>query len=56
MPVNVDGEAIPVTMSGLLAVMRNAGTKNAEKWLDVEEDRRKFPNTTDAFKRANGCF
>lgn len=56
MPVEVDGENVPITLSGLLAVMRAAGTQNAEKWLDSSEERNKFPNTTKAFKRSNGCF
>lgn len=56
MPVNINGEDIPVTLSGLISVMRIAGSKNAEKWLESEDERKKFPNTTEAFKRSNGCF
>jgi hypothetical protein len=56
MPISIDGDNTPMTLSGLLAVMRSAGTANAAKWIDSEDERRKFPNTTEAFKRANGCF
>ena len=56
MPIDVDGDNVPITLSGLVAVMRIAGTANAAKWLDSPEERKKFPNTTEAFKRANGCF
>lgn len=56
MPVVIDGDSVPITLSGLLSVMRIAGTKNAEKWLTSEDERKRFPNTTDAFKRSNGCF
>jgi hypothetical protein len=56
MPVEVDGESVPITLSGLLTVMHHAGVENAAKWLDSSEERKKFPNTTEAFKRSNGCF
>jgi hypothetical protein len=56
MPIEINGESMPITLSGLIAVMRIAGTSNAAKWLDSQEERKKFPNTTEAFKRANGCF
>lgn len=56
MPINVDGEDVPVTLSGLLTVMHHAGVQNAAKWLDSKDERKKFPNTTEAFKRSNGCF
>jgi len=56
MPIEVDGENVPITLSGLLTVMHHAGVENAAKWLDSSEERKKFPNTTEAFKRSNGCF
>lgn len=56
MPIEVDGDNVPITLSGLLAVMHHAGVENAAKWLDSAEERKKFPNTTEAFKRSNGCF
>ena len=56
MPIEIDGESMPITLSGLLAVMHHAGVENASKWLDSSDERRKFPNTTEAFKRSNGCF
>lgn len=56
MPIEVDGESFPITLSGLLTVMHHAGVENAAKWLDSSEERKKFPHTTEAFKRSNGCF
>jgi hypothetical protein len=56
MPVEVDGENVPITLSGLLSVMRSAGVQNASKWLDSPDERKRFQNTTEAFKRSNGCF
>ncbi len=56
MPIEVDGESLPITLSGLLTVMHHAGVENAAKWLDSSEERKKFPHTTEAFKRSNGCF
>lgn len=56
MPIEIDGENMPITLSGLLSVMHHAGVENAAKWLDSGEERKKFPNTTEAFKRSNGCF
>jgi len=56
MPIEIDGESLPMTLSGLLAVMRVAGTANAAKWIDSPEERKKFPNTTKVFKLTNGCF
>jgi hypothetical protein len=56
MPINVDSESTPITLSGLLTVLRHAGTENATKWLDSDEERKRFPHTTKAFKRSNGCF
>jgi len=56
MPIDLDGDNTAMTLSGLLAVMRNAGTANTAKWIDSPEERRKFPHTTEAFKKANGCF
>jgi len=56
MPIEVDGESLPMTLSGLLAVMRVAGTANATKWVDSPEERKRFPNTSKVFKLTNGCF
>lgn len=56
MPIQVDNEDVPITLSGLLTVMRHAGIDNTAKWLDSNEERKKFPHTTRAFKRSNGCF
>lgn len=56
MPIDLEGDSTAMTLSGLLAVMRNAGTANTSKWIDSPDERRKFPHTTEAFKKANGCF
>lgn len=56
MPIDVGDESIPLTLSGLVSVMRNAGTKNAESWIDSKETRNKFSHTTEFFKKANGIF
>jgi len=50
----VEGQA--VTLSGILAVAHRAGFKGAQSWFKDPRDRTKFPNTTAAYKAANGAF
>ena len=44
------------TLSGLLAVAKQAGLGGLSSWLTVPADKEKFPNTTKAYIRANGIF
>jgi hypothetical protein len=57
-PAPSAGSATPieVTMSGVMGVIQAAGLEGAVAWLERPEDRRRFPNTTAAFLRANGAF
>lgn len=50
----MEGEEI--TLSGLLALCKQAGLKGAKSWLQNEQDREDFPNTTEAFLACNGIF
>lgn len=54
--VEVNGQVHPITMSGLLGVLKAAGPAGAEGWLKNPEDRAKFPRTTETFLRTNNCF
>jgi len=49
-------EGTPVTLSGLLAVAKLAGTKGFHGWVNDPRQRSKFKHTTEAFKTANGLF
>jgi hypothetical protein len=50
-------EAKPVTLSGLLAVAKQAGIAGLERWIkQTDAERAKYPNTMAAFRRANGIF
>lgn len=50
----VDGARL--TMSGLLALAKQAGVKGAQSWLTRPTDRTRFPNTTRTFHEVNGIF
>jgi len=54
--IDVNGKQVPVTLSGLLALLKAAGPKGAEGWLARPEDRTSFKNTTECFLRCNSCF
>lgn len=45
-----------ITMSGLLGIVSRAGMNGAKSWLKNEDDRQKFPSTTQAFIDTNGLF
>ena len=45
-----------ISLSGVLALMKQAGPKGAVSWLKKPKDRKKFPNTTEAFNASNGIF
>lgn len=49
-------EGAPASLSGLLAAIKLAGTKGFGSWVKDPEERRKFANTTAAYKMANGIF
>lgn len=49
-------DGIPITLSGLFGVASVAGLEDMMEWLGSKSDRKKFPNTTAAFMRANGIF
>lgn len=54
--VDVNGQVHPITMSGVLGILKAAGPAGAAGWLQNPEDRTKFPRTTDTFLRTNNCF
>lgn len=54
--VSVSGTEHPVCASGILGLLKSAGPEGARSWLRNPEDRKKFPKTTEAFLRTNGCF
>jgi len=45
-----------ITLSGMLGIIQAAGLEGAAQWLEDPADRRRFPNTTQAFARTNGVF
>ena len=47
---------VDLTVSGILGVAMAAGLEGCVNWLENENDRRKYPNTTAAFLRTNGAF
>jgi hypothetical protein len=49
-------EGIKVSLSGLLGVIKLAGTKGFHGWVTDPKQREKFAHTTTAFKTANGLF
>lgn len=57
-PLNDQGsewEKAPVTLSGLMAVAKQAGLGGLEKWLSSTPDKR-FASTSEAYRKANGVF
>lgn len=54
--VNVNGEKVAVTRSGILALLKAAGPAGAKGWLTEEHQRKTFPHTTEIFTRGNGRF
>jgi len=54
--VSIDGADYPVTASGVLGLLKSAGTKNAESWLTNPDERKAFPHTTKTFLQTNGVF
>ncbi len=54
--VTIDGKEYPVTLSGILGVLKAAGVKHARSWLESPDDRGKYPQTTKIFLATNGVF
>lgn len=54
--VNVRGSQYPMTLSGLLGLLKAAGPAKARSWITNPGDRDQFPNTTDTFLATNGMF
>lgn len=54
--VMIDGKEHPVTMSGVLGVLKAAGPKHARSWFKNPEDREAFTHTTETFLRTNNIF
>jgi hypothetical protein len=50
----IDGK--PVTYSGLLAVIKQAGFEGLKEWASDPKIRAQHPSTTAQFERANGIF
>lgn len=54
--VTLEGKEHPITMSGILALLKSGGAKGAEQWLRQPDNRSKYPRQSELFLRANGCF
>lgn len=54
--ISINGDEKIVTLSGILAVIKSAGLEHARSWFVSDDDRTKFPKTTEMFSRANGAF
>ena len=54
--ISINGEDHPVCQSGILGLLKSAGNEGAKSWLTNPSDRAKYPKTTQAFLRTNGCF
>jgi hypothetical protein len=54
--IDVDGQPVAITLSGLLGTISAAGLEGAASWLEDESDRKRFPGTTGVFLRTNGVF
>jgi len=54
--IQINGQTHPITMSGILGVIKSAGPKNARSWFKNPSDREAHPHTTETFLRTNGVF
>ena len=54
--IKIDNDTHVLTASGMLGLLKSGGPKGAEKWLDAQEERSKYPQTTNVFLRTNGIF
>ena len=46
----------PLTMSGLIGLVSQAGIKGAKSWIGNPEERARFPHTTEIFIKTNDIF
>jgi len=49
-------EGLPLTRSGMLALLHRAGPKQAQSWISNAADRRRFSFTTKFYKKATDLF
>lgn len=54
--VSIGGSDHSITESGILGLIKSAGIRGAHEWLSREEDRKRFPRTTETFLKTNGVF
>lgn len=54
--VNVRGQSCPMTLSGLLGLLKSAGPARARSWITNPADRDQYKMTTDMFLATNGMF
>lgn len=54
--IGADIDGVAATLSGLLAVAKQAGVAGLVQWLTDAATRAKYPTTTALFHRANGAF
>jgi len=54
--VDIEGQVHPITISGILGVIKAAGPRNARQWFKDPADREAHPHTTETFLRTNGVF
>lgn len=54
--IDIDGACHPVSMSGVLGVLKAAGAKHARSWFKNPDEREKFKHTTETFLRTNNLF
>lgn len=54
--LEINGQTHPITMSGVLGVLKSAGSKHARSWFKNADDREAFTHTTETFLRTNGIF
>ncbi len=54
--ITIGDQEVPITLSGLLGILKAAGVKHARSWLENDSDRGQFPQTTRVFLSTNGVF
>lgn len=54
--IDINGTSTPITHSGMLGLLKAAGTEGTKAWLTSKESRVRYPNTTKQFLNTNGLF